>query len=140
MKLYNLPIHTDEYGFLTVMQDNLLPPFTISRIFTVFGVKNAERGKHAHIKCSQLLVCMSGQILVSCSDGEEKIDFLLNKPSLSLLIPPGIWSEQKYLTDNSILTVFCDRVYESNDYIHDFSDFLDFRTKLKNVNMTSEFE
>jgi dTDP-4-dehydrorhamnose 3,5-epimerase-like enzyme len=102
--------------------------------------KNAVRGRHAHKLCSQFLVCSSGEALVTCSDGDETFEFLLNKPSMGLLIPPGIWSEQLYLTENTVLTVLCDRVYEAEDYIREYSIFLEFRKSLETLNGTNTGE
>ena len=52
--------------------------------------------------------------------------FLLDKPNLGLLVPPGIWAEQKYIQQNSSMTVICDRLYESGDYISDYDQFKEF--------------
>jgi hypothetical protein len=50
--------------------------------------------------------------------------FTLNHPNIALLIPPGIWAQQTYTTENSILTVLCDRIYEAQDYIREYADFI----------------
>jgi dTDP-4-dehydrorhamnose 3,5-epimerase-like enzyme len=59
---------------------------------------------------------------------------------MGLLIPPGIWSEQLYLTENTVLTVLCDRVYEAEDYIREYSIFLKFRKSLETLNGTNTGE
>jgi len=40
-----------------------------------------------------------------------------------LLIPPGIWAREDYLTDGAVLMVLCDRIYEEGDYIRDYDEF-----------------
>jgi len=122
-----MPIHSQDRGFLVVAQGGNEPNFSIARVFMVCAQKNEVRGRHSHKRCSQLLVCFTGEILVTCTDGAIEREFLLNEPNSGLLIPPGIWSEQKYLTENSVLIVLCDRIYEEDDYIREFSDFLDYR-------------
>jgi len=127
-------MHLEDKGFLVVIENAGAPPFSIARVFIVQAEKNAVRGRHAHKLCSQFLVCSSGEVLITCTDGDERVEFLLNKPSLGLLIPPGFWSEQVYLTENSALTVLCDRVYEAEDYIREYSNFLKFRKSLETKN------
>ena len=43
---------------------------------------------------------------------------------MALLIPPGIWAQQTYTVENSILTVLCDRIYEAEDYIREYNIFI----------------
>jgi hypothetical protein len=47
------------------------------------------------------------------------------------VIPPGIWAEQVYEEENSILMVLCDREYDEGDYIRDFNEFLLFKKDLQ---------
>ena len=49
---------------------------------------------------------------------------------MGLYIPSGIWAEQHYKTMNAALTVLCDRSYEPDDYIREYSEFLLYRQKL----------
>ena len=57
----------------------------------------------------------------------KSVTYLLNKPNEGLLIPPGIWAQQTYLTENSVLTVLCDRPYEAADYIREYEEFITYR-------------
>ena len=84
------------------------------------------RGEHAHKQCSQLLMCAAGKVLVTCDDGFKKSEYLLNGMHIALLIPPGIWATQEYLTNDALLIVVCDRDYESEDYIRDYSEYKKF--------------
>jgi len=124
MNVIELPIHIDNTGTLVVLEGGETPPFPISRVFFVQGDKGVVRGKHAHKLCSQFLVCPLGEIRVICKDGSKEKEFLLDRPNLGLLVPPGTWAEQHYLSENAILMVFCDRNYEADDYIRDYSEFL----------------
>jgi dTDP-4-dehydrorhamnose 3,5-epimerase-like enzyme len=101
-------------------------PFKIERVFTVSSPKNTTRGKHAHKKCTQLLVCANGSIKVTCDNGHEKNQVVLDKANIGLLIQPGVWAIQEYIEDNSILTVICDEKYSEEDYIRDYQSFLKF--------------
>lgn len=102
-------------------------PFSIARVFTVYAKKGAVRGKHAHYRCTQLLVCLSGAILVTCFDGRLTEKALLESSGEGILIPPGIWATQEYQQDNSVMMVLCDRGYEPEDYIRDSQIFVNFK-------------
>ena len=123
----NIPTFFEENGHLVVVESNKTFPFPIKRSFTVFAENGNIRGQHAHKKCTQLLTCLNGSVKVICNDGENILEFLLTNPSKGLLIPPDIWSEQIYELENSILLVTCDRVYESEDYIRDYNEFITYR-------------
>jgi dTDP-4-dehydrorhamnose 3,5-epimerase-like enzyme len=125
LKLINFEERQDSAGLLVVVNAGQIP-FEMRRIFTVFGEKNTVRGRHAHKLCSQLLISTSGKIEIRVNNGSQEVIHTLQSPRIGLLIPPGIWAEQLYLTDGAILTVICDRPYEPEDYIRDFSEFLKF--------------
>ena len=124
VKIIHLPHHFEENGDLIVMEKFKNVPFEIQRVFVVRAPKGAIRGQHSHIKCTQLLTCPSGIIDVQCDDGKNKSYFTLNHPNMALLIPPGIWAQQTYTVENSILTVLCDRIYEAEDYIREYNIFI----------------
>ena len=131
VKLIKFPIFEEDNGELSVFEQSFdAIPFLIKRIFNVRSEKNSIRGKHAHRLCSQLLICSNGSIEVICDDLFNKKVFILDRPNLGLLVPPGIWAEQKYLQHNSSMTVVCDRLYESEDYISDYNQFKEFAYKL----------
>jgi dTDP-4-dehydrorhamnose 3,5-epimerase-like enzyme len=124
--LIELPIKSDDSGQLVVFDAETIENFNISRIFHVFSDSENVRGKHAHKECNQVLFCNSGKILVKTFDGKVNEEHLLDRPNLGLFVSAGVWSEQLYLTDGAMLTVVCDRPYEPEDYIRDFSEFLSF--------------
>lgn len=119
------PTFVDNNGVLCVYEEGALP-FALKRVFTVTAKYGDVRGDHAHKECSQLLVCVSGQIRVTCDDGSVVEEYVCGSGEEGLLIPPGIWARQEYLGDNVVLMVFCDRVYEEEDYIRDYNDFKSF--------------
>ena len=128
--LVKLPHHFEDNGDLVVMEGLINVPFVIARVFVVRAPDGAVRGQHAHKACAQFLTCPRGKVEVNCSDGSQSAVFELVHPNIGLYIPPGIWAEQRYLTGNAALTVLCDRVYEPNDYIRDYFEYLDYRQGL----------
>jgi len=133
VKLIEFPAFKEDNGELSVFEyGNQFVPFSIKRIFNVRSEKGSIRGKHAHRLCSQLLICSNGAIEVLCDDSVNQYVFMLDKPNYGLLVPPGIWAEEKYIEHNSTMTVICDRIYEAEDYISDYQLFKDFASKLTN--------
>ena len=128
--LVKLPHHFEENGDLVVMEGLINVPFKIARVFVVRAPEGAVRGQHAHKACAQFLTCPRGSVEIHCNDGNQTADFELNHPNLGLFIPPGIWAEQLYRTKDSALTVLCDRVYEPEDYIRDYSLYLTYCQEL----------
>ena len=127
IELIDLYINKDERGDLIAIQFQKHLDLSIERSFLVFGKKDFTRGNHAHIKCNQFLCCISGSCEVKCDDGENSCSQILCAPSKILKIPNMIWSTQKYLSENTILIVFCDLDYCKKDYIRDYKTYLELR-------------
>ncbi len=123
VKLIKLPYDFADNGDLVVMEGLIHVPFAIARVFVVRGFAGAIRGQHAHKACAQFLTCPYGNVEVRCDDGREEASFILDRPEVGLLIPPGIWAQQTYMIENSVLTVLCDRPYEKQDYIRSYQDY-----------------
>jgi dTDP-4-dehydrorhamnose 3,5-epimerase-like enzyme len=124
VKLIELPYLKEDNGDLVVVEgENNAIPFSIKRVFNVRAQKGDIRGRHAHRHCSQLLICTNGKIEVKCDDISTTELYVLNKPNFGLLIEPGIKKKKKYIENNTILTVLCDRPYEEDDYLRNYDDF-----------------
>jgi dTDP-4-dehydrorhamnose 3,5-epimerase-like enzyme len=122
VKLIELPYHKENNGDLVVVEGEIIP-FSIKRVFNVRQQKGDIRGRHAHRHCSQLLICTNGAVEVKCDDSRTTEIYVLDKPNFGLFIPPGIWADQKYIENNTILTVLCDRPFEEADYIRNYDDY-----------------
>jgi dTDP-4-dehydrorhamnose 3,5-epimerase-like enzyme len=116
----------DPNGVLVVYEGGQQVPFDMRRVFTVSARVGDTRGDHAHKQCTQLLICVSGKIRVSCNDGAVVTQHLLENMDAGLLVPPGIWAREEYITDGAVLMVLCDRGYEAEDYLRDYNDFKTF--------------
>jgi dTDP-4-dehydrorhamnose 3,5-epimerase-like enzyme len=121
------PVFGESDGTLAVYQPPGKVPFAIQRVFCVRAGLGAVRGQHAHRRCSQLLVAVSGRVLVVCNDGTATKTFVLAGLGKGILVPPSIWAEQIYEEEDTVLMVLCDRPYEAEDYIRDLDSFLSFR-------------
>ena len=124
VKFLNLRTMVEPDGNLVPIESMHDVPFDINRIFYVYGVKNQDdRGKHAHYKTKQVLICVHGKIEVLVSDGMKEKKYLLESPQQALYIPEMIWDEQVYLTSDTVLLVLSNMKYLPEDYIHDIEEF-----------------
>jgi dTDP-4-dehydrorhamnose 3,5-epimerase-like enzyme len=123
VRMCPLPFEFAENGDLVFIEGMKHVPFLIARVFMVRGKAGAIRGKHAHRKCSQFMICTYGSVEITCDDGLQTVTYTLSKPDIGLLVPSGIWAQQSYISDQSVLTVLCDRKYESEDYIRNYDEF-----------------
>jgi len=107
-------------------------PLETKRIFIIYGNKNFIRGNHAHLKCSQFLVPIYGTMTINYENKNFKKKIKINyKRKQGLLLKPKTWCKIKFESNHSILMVFCDREYEYNDYIENYSEFLNIIKKNK---------
>ncbi len=115
----------DMRGSLTVGEFERTIPFTAKRYFLVFDVASSEiRGEHAHQVCHQFLICIKGSCTVVADDGKQSNEFLLDRPSLGVYLPPMTWAIQYKYSKDAVLLVFASEYYDESDYIRDYSDFL----------------
>ena len=131
IKKYEFPsiIEQKEQGILRVFESEDVP-FTIKRVFSVVNAKgDSKRGQHAHKKCNQLICCVAGKVNLICDDGNTQIEILLSSGNEAVLVPCGIWAEQRYLKDNTVIIVFCDQPFDETEYIRDYKMFLNWKTK-----------
>ena len=112
----------DKRGAIDIYEIEKKINFKLKRFFIVSGKKNIIRGRHAHKKCKQHLILISGRVEITLKDKKNKKIILLKKTGDNLYIPPLVWSSQKYLNLNSKILVLCDRTYEIDDYIKSISN------------------
>lgn len=130
-RLIDLARHARTAGEVIVAEAAAQVPFRIERIFTLTPPAGAVRGRHAHRLCSQFMICVSGAVDVVCEDGNSKKTFAMNRRNQALLVPPGLWNTVQFRQNESVLIVLCDRIYEADDYIRDYSEFLSFRESVR---------
>jgi len=117
----------DTMGALSVFESSKEFPFDIKRFYYVHGVKEGvRRGFHAHKNLWQMLFCPYGSIRVDMDDGKEKAMVMLDSPSKALLMGPGVWHTMDWMCDNAVLCVAASDYYNEDDYMRDYSDFLNY--------------
>jgi dTDP-4-dehydrorhamnose 3,5-epimerase-like enzyme len=130
-RLIDLPLHARADGEVVVAEAAAQVPFRIERMFALAAPAGTKRGRHAHRLCSQFMICVSGAVDVVCEDGSKRNTFGLNRRNQALLVPPGLWNTVEFRQNESVLIVLCDRVYEADDYIRDYAEFLSFRKSVR---------
>ena len=124
IQLLEIPKITEPRGNLSVIEKNIIP-FEMKRIYYLYDVPSgSERGGHAHKRLKQFLIALSGSFDVILKDGKEERRVTLNKPNEGLLIHPGIWRELNNFSSGSVSLVIASDVYEEEDYIRDFDEFI----------------
>lgn len=100
-------------------------PFDIQRIYYLYDVPGGgSRGAHAHKNLHQLIVAASGSFQITLDDGITKRTFNLNRPYIGLYMPNGLWRELDNFSSGAICLVLASELYNQNDYIRDYSEFL----------------
>ena len=118
-------VYKNSTGLLVPISLKADIPFKPSRVFIIHGKKNSIRGDHAHYKCSQFLIPLSGSMTVEYENKKGKFKKMLSfNKNNNLLLKPKTWCKIKFNTKNSKLMVFCDREYNFSDYIEKHNEFL----------------
>jgi dTDP-4-dehydrorhamnose 3,5-epimerase-like enzyme len=115
---------TQNNGLLSFIQNTSIL-FEIKRVYFITNVKkNIIRGYHAHILTEQYMICLKGSIKVTLDDGKVSEVFLLNQTNKVLYVGKLIWRTMEWIEDDSILLVLANSIYDPQDYINVYSDFL----------------
>ena len=125
LKTYRFTPHGDERGQLIALEEFKDIPFDIKRVYYIYDtLTGVIRGKHAHRKLQQILICVSGSCRIKLDDGREVQDILLDDPSLGLFISNDTWREMYDFTPDAVLLVLASEYYDEADYIRDYDTFL----------------
>ena len=122
--------HSDREGNLTVVENGATLPFDVKRVYYLYDIPGGEgRGAHAHRDLEQLIIAASGSFTVTLDDGYSKRSFFLNRPHQGLYVKPGLWRDLVDFSSGAVAMVLASEVYQKEDYIRDYQEFLDFRRK-----------
>lgn len=122
--------HSDRRGNLTVVENGQTLPFDVKRVYYLYDVPGGEnRGAHAHKDLEQLIIAASGSFKVTLDDGKCKRTFFLNRPYQGLYVKPGMWRDLEDFSSGAVCMVLASEIYNKEDYIRDYQEFLDFRNQ-----------
>ena len=124
---YTFQPHGDERGQLVSLEEYIDFPFRIKRVYYMYNtIEGVVRGKHAHKKLEQILVCISGSCKIRLDNGRETKVVSLKKPYEGLYVSNDMWREMYDFSQDAVLVVFASELYDESDYIRDYEEFLRF--------------
>lgn len=117
--LVNLTTFTDQRGSLTVIEKVI--PFTINRVFYIYGVDDSKRGYHRHKKTIQAAIVLQGKcrIMSQGGIGLPVEEFIMDIPSKCLIIYPEDYHWMDNFSKDCILMVFASELFNVDDYIYE---------------------
>lgn len=122
--------HSDRKGNISVVENGISVPFNTERVYYLYDIPGGEsRGAHAHKELYQLVVAASGSFDVVLDDGMNKKRFTLNRPYYGLFVVPGMWRDLENFSSGSVCLVLASMVYSETDYIRNYDEFIEFKTK-----------
>ncbi|MHA3057158.1 sugar 3,4-ketoisomerase [Acinetobacter sp. ANC 4641] len=125
IKLLPLQTHGDERGSLIALEQDKNIPFAIKRVYYLFNTSaNVRRGFHAHKELTQVVIAVRGSCRFLLDDGKEKITLFLDNPAQGLLIDSCIWREMYDFSEDCVLMVLANHLYDESDYIRNYDEFL----------------
>lgn len=111
-------------GTLCVAEFDKHIPFDMKRIFYLYDLpEGGIRGRHAHRRQDQFLICLSGSVDVSSVRKSGKRQFTLSRPTEGLYFPPMTWIAIKVVETPAICLVVSSGAYDEKDYIRNYADF-----------------
>lgn len=129
-KFIDFQKYVDDRGNLVVAECGKEIPFDVKRIYYIYDVDgNKSRGFHAHKQLQQIYFCISGSCRVKLSDGDKTDTVVLDNPSKGLYIGHNVWREIYGFSRDGILVVLASEVYEEDDYIRSYDEFLKITNK-----------
>ena len=125
IKILPLQTHGDDRGSLIALEDGVNIPFAIKRVYYLFNTsKDVRRGFHAHKDLNQVVIAVRGSCRFLLDDGKERISLLLDDPTQGLLIESCIWREMYDFSEDCVLMVLANHLYDESDYIRNYDVFL----------------
>jgi UDP-2-acetamido-3-amino-2,3-dideoxy-glucuronate N-acetyltransferase len=104
--------------------DSPFLPFAPKRLYWISNVPDLHvRGNHAHKQLSQFIWAATGEATL------ELIDKKMNREEIELtagrlvIIKPGVWRVIKKFTNDAVICVGADSIYDESDYIREWQDF-----------------
>lgn len=124
IKIIPLQPHGDDRGSLVALEEGKNIPFQVRRVYYMFKTKHGvRRGFHAHKTLKQVAIAVRGSCRFVLDDGRERVEVMLDNPAQGLLIESFMWREMYDFSEDCVLMVLADQLYDESDYIRDYSQF-----------------
>ena len=115
----------DERGKLVVIEGSESIPFSIARVFYIYGSDaTVVRGQHANRESEFVLINVAGTSKVRITDGKEEFIVELNRPMMGVYIPKMVWKDMYDFSADSVLLVLASTHYDGSEYIRNYDAYL----------------
>ena len=123
-----LPKVHNRAGNITALNNSADLPFDVHRVYYLYDIPGGEvRGGHAHKELHQLIVAVSGSFDITLDDGLNKKTVSLNRPYHGLYVTPGIWRNLSNFSSGAVCLVLASHIYDENDYVRDYTEFVNWK-------------
>ena len=125
--LIEIPRIPDARGNLSFIQRGATGvTFDISRTYWIYDVPaDADRHGRGLQNTAEIIVPLAGAFDVTLDDGHGGTRrYHLDRPYRGLYVPPMRWRVIDNFTTNSVAFVLASTIYDANDYISDYNDFV----------------
>jgi|SRR3989338_8799729 len=118
----------DPDGDLIITETGVnLPLVNVPRVYRRYVVNPyANVGHHAHKSTEQVIFCACGCFTLHLDDGQKKQDILMDVPHIGVILGARLWHSMSNFNKNSMILVHTSSLYNEDDYIRDYQEFLSF--------------
>jgi UDP-3-O-[3-hydroxymyristoyl] glucosamine N-acyltransferase len=123
VELWPMQTFSDRRGSLVVSEFARDLPFVPQRFHAIFGADNGQlRGDHAHYRCIQFNMLLSGSLTFLADNGKTRraVNLL---PGDAALVAPGTWCGFAGFNPETVIGVLSSEPYDPADYIRDYREF-----------------
>lgn len=129
-RLVQLECNHDQRGSLTAIEYTKEIDFLIRRVFFIYGNENCmDRAGHANSVQREALVAINGSCDAVLTDGISEHIISLDSPEKLLLVEPATWIDLTRFSQNTVLLVLSDGLYDPALQMHDFVEYKSARFK-----------
>lgn len=124
IKFIDFPALGDERGSLVALESEKTVPFSIKRVYYIFGTNaGVSRGFHAHKRLQQVALCITGKCRMILDDGRQRDEVWLDSPNKGLIIGDLVWREMHDFSEDCVLLVLASEHFDEDDYMRDYDEF-----------------
>jgi len=127
--IIRLPKIVEPQSNLTFVEQDSNIPFKIKRVYWIYDVLAGQiLDGYAFKEQRELIVALSGRVDVVINDSKSEQHIHLNSPNYGLYLPNGYWRHMENFSANSVVLVLSSSLFNKDDYICEFEEFLKFVT------------
>lgn len=123
--IIQIPKLSDPRGNLSFLESENHVPFIIRRAYWIYDVPGGMyRDGHAFRQQQEVIIALSGSFDVVLNDGTNEVRHHMARSYYALYVPPMTWRKIDNFSTNSVVLVLSSELYDPNDYIENFDEYL----------------